>query len=218
MTPPADRERFREVLAALAEKTKTKIPELNGRIEKALRLALAGDVDAHVDGRATVYSSSDPTRRYELIEGVCTCRDWEQAPEHLCQHRLAAGFVRKAATMLPQPPPVEPAPAPVGLPEAACSVNCHVMVAGRQVQITLRGTSESEVLRRLEEVLRQYPDLPQHNAKNPRSASGETSDTGHHPDAPQCPTHGALKRSTRGKGWYCPSRNDDGTWCQSKHK
>jgi len=116
-----DREAFREMLATLAAKTKTKIPELNGRVEKALRLALAGDVELHANGTATVYSSSDPTRRYKIIEGTCTCRDFEQAPQHLCQHRLSAGLVRRTYELLPQSPavetePVPPAPAPVEVP------------------------------------------------------------------------------------------------------
>ena len=59
-----DRVAFRAMLATLAAKTSTKIPELNGRVEKAVKLALAGDVELHDDGSATVYSSSDPTRRY----------------------------------------------------------------------------------------------------------------------------------------------------------
>ena len=35
---------------------------------------------------------------------------------------------------------------------------------------------------------------------------------------PQCPQHGALKRSTKGKGYYCPAKNADGSWCNSKGK
>jgi hypothetical protein len=223
MTTSSDRQRFRETLATLADKTKAKIPALNGRVEKALRLALAGDVDAHADGSATVYSSSDPTRRYELIEGVCPCRDWEQAPAHLCQHRLAAGFVRKAATMRAQSPQeeTEPAPvatvaapvAPVGLPEAACSVNCHVMVAGRQVQVTLRGTSEAEVLSRLEQVLQKYPVLPAGNAKNPRSASGETSDTG---QPGWCQIHQVPLSSTTKNGRTWQSHKTSDGWCKGR--
>jgi hypothetical protein len=92
MTPfSPERQVFRETLATLAAKTLTKIPALNGRVEKAVKLALAGDVELHDDGTATVYSSSDPTRRYEIRQGTCTCRDYEQAPEQLCQHRLSAG-------------------------------------------------------------------------------------------------------------------------------
>ena len=35
-------------------------------------------------------------------------------------------------------------------------------------------------------------------------------------DTPQCPTHGAMKRSAKGKGWYCPHKLADGSWCKSK--
>ena len=117
MAPTTDRTQYREVLARLIDKTQAKMPTLNGRLTKAAHLALQGDVTLHEDGAATVYSSTDPTRRYEVIDGTCTCRDYEQAPEHLCQHRLAAGLVRKAHELLPQAPPVEepPAVAPAGI-------------------------------------------------------------------------------------------------------
>jgi hypothetical protein len=108
LTFTPDRQAFREQLATLAAKTLTKIPALNGRVEKAMRLVLAGDVALHADGTATVYSSSDPARRYEIRQGTCTCQDWDRAPEHLCQHRLSAGLVRRAtALMQAEPAPVE---------------------------------------------------------------------------------------------------------------
>jgi hypothetical protein len=115
VTSTADRQAFREVLATLAARTKTKIPTLNGRVEKAVKLALAGDVELHDDGTATVYSSSDPTRRYEIRHGTCTCRDYEQAPEQLCQHRLSAGLVRRTRELLPAVPVPQPE-APVEMP------------------------------------------------------------------------------------------------------
>jgi hypothetical protein len=96
-----DRQAFREMLATLAAKTKIKIPALNGRVEKAVRLALAGDVDLHADGTATVFSSSDASKRYEIRDGHCDCQDYEQAPQHLCQHRLSAGLVRRTQELLP---------------------------------------------------------------------------------------------------------------------
>src|SRR5262245_17714843 len=46
------------------------------------------------------------------------------------------------------------------LPEAPASVNCHITVAGRQVQLTLRDHDEARLLVRLEELLQRYP-LPQ---------------------------------------------------------
>ena len=54
MAPATDRQTFRATLGRLAEKTKAKIPALNGRVEKAVRLALAGDVELHENGTATV--------------------------------------------------------------------------------------------------------------------------------------------------------------------
>ena len=118
MSPSTDRQTFRETLATLATKTQAKLPTLNGRVEKACRLVLAGDVELHEDGTALVNSLTDPTRAYQLAQGVCQCRDWGQAPEHLCCHRLAVGFLRKVQARLPQSPPVEPAP-PLLLPAPA---------------------------------------------------------------------------------------------------
>src|SRR5262249_35055714 len=97
MAPSLDRQTFREVLAGLAAKTLTKIPALNGRVEKACKLVLGGDVELHPDGTALVNSLTDPTRAYHVTgtPGQCPCKDFDQAPEHLCCHRLAVGFQRK---------------------------------------------------------------------------------------------------------------------------
>jgi hypothetical protein len=32
----------------------------------------------------------------------------------------------------------------------------------------------------------------------------------------RCPTHGPVKPSTKGKGWYCPTKLPDGSWCKGK--
>ena len=49
------RQRERELLAQLASKTQSKIPALNGRVEKATKLVLQGDVELHDDGTALVW-------------------------------------------------------------------------------------------------------------------------------------------------------------------
>jgi hypothetical protein len=67
------------------------------------------------------------------------------------------------------------------------------------VQLTLRGTDECEVLARLEAVLARFP-LP-----------AKPADT-----TPQCPSHGPMKPSTKGKGWYCPAKLADGSWCKGR--
>jgi hypothetical protein len=143
----------------LAAKTQAKIPTLNGRVEKACKLVLAGDVALHDDGTATVASLSQPSVTYRLRNGACQCKDYAHAPEHLCCHRIAVGFVRKVNELLPPTAvdnvrPTEPV-AP--LPEAPASVNCHITLEGRQVQITLRDTDETRLLQRLTALLKQYP-------------------------------------------------------------
>jgi hypothetical protein len=92
MTTSTDRQQFREVLAGLVAKTLTKIPALNGRVEKACKLVLGHDVELHPDGTALVNSLTDPTRAYQVSPGLCLCKDFDHAPEHLCCHRLAVGF------------------------------------------------------------------------------------------------------------------------------
>ena len=218
-----DRVAFRETLATLAAKTKTKIPALNGRVEKALTLALAGDVELHDDGSATVYSSSDATKRYEIREGTCTCRDFDQAPEQLCQHRLSAGLVRRTYELLPQSSPVETAgvpPAP--LPEAPASGNCHIQVAGRQVQLTLRDSDEARLLQRLQAVLAQYPvPQPAPPAASQLTPQQHNALAMHRPitQTPWCAVHTVEMRwneSKEGrKGWYS-HKTADGQWCKGK--
>jgi hypothetical protein len=69
--------------------------------------------------------------------------------------------------------------------------------------VTLRGTDFASVQAQVEEAsawLRSQAPAP------------PTDDT------PLCPTHGALKKSTKGKGWYCPHKLDDDTWCKAKAK
>jgi hypothetical protein len=204
-----ERQQFREVLATLAAKTTTRIPALNGRVAKGVKLALLGDIELHADGSSTVMSSSDPTRRYEIREGTCTCRDWDQAPEHLCQHRLGAGFLRKAQELCPQvghdgegPPTVETRQI-AQLPEAPASVNVRLTVAGREVQLTLRDTDETRLLARLDTVLQQYP-MPLH------AIACKPTDERSLPPCPQ--GHGFLRKG-KGGHLYCPTRLADGSWC-----
>lgn len=62
---------------------------------------------------------------------------------------------------------------------------------------------DTRLLQRLTRLLAQYPSDPP--PSTPPAA-----------DIPQCPTHGAKKPSTKGKGWYCPHKLADGSWCKGK--
>ena len=98
-------------------------------------------------------------------------------------------------------PPV-PAPVPG---RAGMRLETQVVMDGRQVKVAVWGPDDADVQARLAAVLAQHP-VP---AKLPAQPTDDT---------PQCPTHGALKRSTKGKGWYCPNKLDDESWCPSKGK
>src|SRR5262245_24202524 len=96
--------------------------------------------------------------------------------------------------------------ASTALPEAPASVNCHILLEGRQIQLTLRDTDETRLLQRLAAVLQQYP-LPAPPATQ---------------DRPQgqgwCSTHNVqmkLNHGQDGRSWYS-HRTDDGRWCKGR--
>jgi hypothetical protein len=75
-------------VAAIAEKAKAKLPECNGRVDKAVALVLNGDVELLADGRAKVASQSNGTAEYLVVNGECTCKDFAKAPHGCCTHRV----------------------------------------------------------------------------------------------------------------------------------
>jgi len=85
---PPDRTAWRAAVAAIAEKAKTKLPECNGRVDKAVALVLNGDVELLADGRAKVASQSNGTAEYLVVNGECTCKDFAKAPHGFCKHRV----------------------------------------------------------------------------------------------------------------------------------
>jgi hypothetical protein len=220
-TPTPDRAAFRAALAALAMKTQSKMPALNGRVEKACKLVLAGDVELQ-GAKALVHSLSDPAKTYTLEPGHCTCADFPRAPEFLCAHRLAAGFARKlTALLLQEPTPAAAAPqicssaveaiahppAAASLPEAPASVNVHLTIGSRQVQLTLRDSDETRFLARLEAVLARFP-LPQEPALVPGNA--------HRPQEGWCAIHKTAMRQTskNGRAWW--SHMTAQGWCKGR--
>jgi hypothetical protein len=97
---------------------------------------------------------------------------------------------------------------PQGLGEAPASVNCHITVAGRQVQLTLRDTSETRLLERLEAVLAQYP------APEPPRAPASTQGQGEG----WCGLHNVQMTLTTkdGRSWY--SHRVNGQWCKGRQR
>src|SRR5215471_11933743 len=111
---------WREAVAEIADKARAKLPECNGRVEKAVAIVLAGDVELLADGTAKVASQSNGTTVYHVVNGECSCKDFAKAPHQFCKHRLSAAIARRAQELvkvkLADPngqaePPRQPAPA-----------------------------------------------------------------------------------------------------------
>jgi hypothetical protein len=64
---------WREAAAAIAAKAHDKLPECNGRVESAVKIVLAGDVELLADGTARVASQSNGTTTYHIVNGHCDC-------------------------------------------------------------------------------------------------------------------------------------------------
>jgi len=114
--------------------------------------------------------------------------------------------------------PMSPLPAgPTGhplaaLPEAPCSANVHVTIAGRDVLVTLRDTDEARLLIRLEELLQRYPLPPPAAPRGPRSReAGPGQESG------WCQHHGVemTLNNKQGRQWWS-HRTADGRWCKGK--
>jgi hypothetical protein len=85
-----------EAVQVIAERAKQTLPECNGRVDAAVKLVLAGDVELLPDGHARVQSQSNGQTIYRLVNGSCNCKDYEHAPSHWCKHKIAAGIAKRA--------------------------------------------------------------------------------------------------------------------------
>src|SRR5499426_3594845 len=90
------RQVWREAVAEIAERAKAKLPECNGRVDSAVKIVLAGDVELQADGTAKVASQSNGTTAYFVVNGECQCKDFPKAPSNWCKHRIAAGIAKRA--------------------------------------------------------------------------------------------------------------------------
>ena len=207
------RQAWREAVADIAEKARNKLPECAGRVDSAVKLVLAGDVALQADGTAKVASQSNGQVVYHVVNGACSCKDYAKAPSNWCKHRIAAGLYKRAQALVQRklngannghaasaPAPAQPDAPTVPLPEAPVSITLKASLHGHEVLMTLRGVDFASVKAQVEDASQWL-----------QVQSGHTAD-----DTPQCPRHGAMKPSTKGKGWYCPRKLPDGSWCKGR--
>jgi hypothetical protein len=224
---------WREAVAAIAEKAKAKLPECSGRVESAVKIVLAGDVELQADGTAKVASQSNGNTIYHVVNGSCDCKDFAKAPHNFCKHRLSAAIVRGAHELAKQrleqldsashgtsEPQVEHAKVEArmeapALPEAPVSITLKAALHGHEVLVTLRGVDFASVKAQVEQASQwlsvQAPAQPP--TKPP--AQGRTQPA--HDESPYCHAHKAvLKRYERnGQVWYS-HKTAEGRWCRGQ--
>jgi hypothetical protein len=129
---------------------------------------------------------------------------------------------------LPQAPPSAPqtpvetstaVDVPQGLGEAPASVNCHITVAGRQVQLTLRDSDEGRLLERLQAVLAQFP-VAQASREPQAPLSPQQHALAMHRPITQtgwCAVHNVEMKlnDKHGRQWWS-HRTAEGQWCKGR--
>jgi len=158
---------------------------------------LAGDIAYDPEtGTALVNSCSDATKVYRVRGKVCECPDATRAPQGLCKHVLATMLLVRVEQVLGSEVPQEERllNSTAGLPEAPASCNVRVLVAGHEVQWTLRGHDEAEVFTRLQALLARKDVRPLPPKPAPRAAGAAGAATSipggglspHRKDRPLC--------------------------------
>jgi hypothetical protein len=204
---------WRAAVAEIADKARAKLPQCNGRVDSAVKIVLAGDVELLPDGTAQVASQSNGTAAYLVVNGECPCKDFAKAPHNFCKHRLSAVIAKRAQALVKarladttgqaeavQPPAhAEACTAP--LPEAPVSITLKATLHGHEVLVTLRGTDFASVRSQVEDASQWL-----------KAQSGHAAN-----DTAQCPRHGVPMKLNHGKNGstWLSHKTADG-WCKGK--
>src|SRR5947207_14917055 len=204
------RRAWREAVAEIAAKAHEKLPECNGRVERAVKIVLAGDMELLADGTAKVASQSNGTTAYHIVNGHCDCRDFEKAPHNFCKHRLSAAIARPAQELIraklegptngqaepPNQPVLVQSEAPTTpLPEAPVSITLKATLHGHEVLVTLRGVDFASVKAQVEQASEWLK--VQAPAQPPAQSPGQ-ADQSHQPG--WCAKHGVQMSHNHKEG------------------
>jgi hypothetical protein len=210
-------------VAEIAERAKAKLPECSGRVDSAVKIVLAGDVELQADGTAKVASQSNGTTAYHVVNGACPCKDFAKAPHNFCKHRLSAAIVRRAQELTKakvadtnsqepaQGQPAQGAAPTVPLPEAPVSITLKATLHGHEVMVTLRGVDFASVKAQVEQASQwlsvQAPTQP------PATSSGQADQS---PKPGWCAKHGVQMKHNHkeGRSWW--SHWTPEGWCKGK--
>lgn len=101
--------------------------------------------------------------------------------------------------------------------EAPASATLRIEYKGYDILFTLRDSTGTELLKKLEGAITHFEKLGIKPALNGHKAATLASG-----DAPNCPTHNKPMKPGQKGGWYCPTKiaEDDGTgkpvYCKQK--
>jgi hypothetical protein len=205
----------------VAAKAHEKLPECNDRIDSAVKIVLAGDVELLPDGTVQVASQSNGTTSYHVVNGECSCTDYPKAPHQFCTHRLSAAIVRRAqeltkarldagANDLAEPPsqpsPAQPDAPAAPLPEAPVSITLKATLHGHEVLVTLRGVDFASVKAQVEQASEWL------KVQAPAQPSTQSTE---HPTG-WCSKHGVQMKLNHkdGRSWW--SHKTAEGWCKGK--
>jgi len=213
------RQAWREAVAEIADKARAKLPECSGRVDSAVKIVLAGDVELLADGTAKVASQSNGTTAYHVVNGHCDCKDFAKAPHSFCKHRLSAAIARRAQELVkakladtngqaetPSQPAQSDAPM-IPLPEAPVSITLKATLHGHEIMVTLRGVDFASVKAQVEQASEWLK--VQAPAQPPMQGTGQPEGW--------CNKHGVQMRQNHknGRSWWS-HRLADGTWCKGR--
>jgi hypothetical protein len=196
-----------EAFDAVSDRAYAALGACDGRFAKAVALARSGAVRLLPDGQACVQSQEEDGQGY-TVNGSCPCPDAQcRADNGHCKHVIASWLVRKMAQAMQAGPSRPPGGLSASFPEAPASANVHLLIEGRQVQLTVRDTDEERLLQRLRAILTQYPRPEKAKASSPPAP----------PPEGWCVVHQVVMRENHkdGRTWWSHPLPEGG-WCKGK--
>jgi hypothetical protein len=90
---------FHEAVAEVGERAKGVLPECHVRIEQAVQLLRAGEVQWRPDGSVRVQGPEQEDAVYGM-QDTCPCPESAQTPRGWCVHRLAGAIAKRASALV----------------------------------------------------------------------------------------------------------------------
>jgi hypothetical protein len=90
---------FREAVVEVGERAKGVLPECHARIEQAVQLILAGEIQWRPDGSVQVQGPEQEDAAYGM-QDTCPCPENVQTPRGWCVHRLAGAIAKRASALM----------------------------------------------------------------------------------------------------------------------